>query len=137
MTSFALILTASIIGAMTFFAFFVAPAAAKAGSSTMVLALSRAVFPRAFDLFAMLSVVAALASSLAHNALAAACLVLATCVFLFAGWKITPELENARDAARAGNQAALLVFAKSRSSAVTANALQYISLIAAVVFLTL
>jgi len=137
MIHMALILTASILGAMTFFAFFVAPAAAKAGSSSMVLLLSRAVFPRAFDLFAMLSALAALAAALAGKPFAAACLVIATCAFLFAGWKVTPELEQARDKARAGSQRAMLDFAKSRSSAVTANALQYVALFGAAIFLSL
>lgn len=136
MTSLALILSAAIIGAMTFFAFMVAPAAAKAGSSASVIQLSRAVFPKAFDLFAMLSVLAALASAIDGQPFAAAFLVIACCVFLQAGWKITPALENARDAALAGDRDALLDFAKFRSSAVKANILQYISLFAAVIFLS-
>lgn len=137
MISFALILTAAIIGAMAFFAFFVAPAAASAGSSSTVLLLSRAVFPRAFDLFAILSAMAALASAMGDKPFAAACLVVATCAFVFAGWKVTPALESARDAARAGNREALLAFAKSRSSAVSANALQYLTLFGAAVFLSI
>jgi len=137
MTSFALILTASILGAMIFFAFFVAPAAAKAGSSSIVLLLSRAVFPKAFDLFAILSALAALFSALGGSPFAAACLVIATCAFVLAGWKITPALETARDAARAGDKEALMDFAKSRSSAVTANALQYLALFGAAVFLSI
>jgi hypothetical protein len=103
----------------------------------MVLQLSRAVFPRAFDLFAILSAMAALSSALAQEPFAAACLVVATCAFVFAGWKITPALETARDAARAGDKAALHDFARSRSSAVTANALQYLALFGAAAFLSL
>jgi len=136
MTSLALILSAAIIGAMTFFAFMVAPAAAQAGSSANVIQLSRAVFPKAFDLFAMLSAMAALSASIDGQLFAAASLVIACCVFLQAGWKITPALENARDAALAGNREALLDFAKLRSSAVKANVLQYVTLFAAVAFLS-
>ncbi len=135
MTSFALILTASILGAMIFFAFFVAPAAARAGSSSTVLLLSRAVFPRAFDLFAILAALGALFAALGKEPFAAACLVIASCAFVFAGWKVTPALESARDAARAGSREALLDFARSRSSAVMANALQYLALFGAMVFL--
>lgn len=137
MTQFALTLTAAILGAMAFFAFFVAPAAARAGSSTMVLSLSRAVFPRAFDVFAIASVLAAIAASLAQKPFAAAALVLATCAFLFAGWKVTPTLEKARDAARAGDYSALRVFTRSRTSAVLANLVQYIMLVLALILLVL
>ncbi|MBL4616337.1 MAG: hypothetical protein JKY46_01450 [Robiginitomaculum sp.] len=136
MTSIALILSAAIIGAMTFFAFMVAPAAARAGSSANVIQLSRAVFPKAFDLFAMLCAIAALTSTLDGKPFAAAFLVIACCVFLQAGWKITPALESARDAALAGNRDALLDFAKLRSSAIKANILQYITLFTAIVFLS-
>ncbi|MBL4596531.1 MAG: hypothetical protein JKX99_08135 [Robiginitomaculum sp.] len=136
MTSFALIITGAILGAMAFFGFFVAPAAANAGSSSSVLALSRAVFPKAFDLFAVLSVLAAMASTFDGNQYAAACLVIATCSFLYAGWTVTPALEAARDAAKAGNHEALAVFARSRSSAISANALQYLALLAAMIFLS-
>ncbi|PHR58303.1 MAG: hypothetical protein COA47_10485 [Robiginitomaculum sp.] len=137
MISFALVLTAAILGAMTFFAFFVAPAAAIAGSSSMVVSLSRAVFPRAFDLFAVLAVLATLSASIAGKPFAATCLLVATCAFVIAGWKITPALETARDAARAGNRQAMVDFARSRSSAIFANALQYLTLSAAVVFLSI
>lgn len=135
MTQFALTLTAAILGAMAFFAFFVAPAANRAGSPQMVLFLSRAVFPRAFDLFAITSVLAAIAASLAQRPYAAAALVLATCAFLFAGWKVTPTLEAARDAARAGDVSALRVFTRTRTSAVVANLVQYFTLVAALVLL--
>ncbi len=136
MTTFALFLTAAIIGAMSFFAFFVAPAAGRAGSSQTVLLLSRAVFPRAFDLFALLSALAALFSVLGGQAAGGSVLIIATCAFLWAGWRITPNLEQARDAARAGDQSALVEFRKARGQAVRANALQYVALFAACGFLS-
>ncbi len=136
MASFALILTASILGAMLFFALFVAPAAAKAGSSAMVILLSRAVFPRAFDAFAICTALATAAAAMADRPFAAAYLMIATSAFLLAGWKITPALESARDKARAGDKQALLQFAKYRSSAVTANAIQYIALFGGALFLS-
>ncbi len=135
MTALALTLTAAILGAMSFFAFFVAPAAGRSGSSQAVLQLSRAVFPRAFDLFALLSALAALLSALGGAVLGAGVLIIAACAFLWAGWSITPTLEKARDAARAGNLLALKTFRKARSQAVRANAVQYIALLMACGFL--
>ena len=135
MIAISLVLTAAILGAMSFFAFFVAPAAGRAGSSKTVLLLSRAVFPRAFDLFALLSAAAALFSAFGNQTTGAAILIIAACAFLWAGWSITPTLEQARDAARAGDELALADFRKARGQAVRANALQYVALIAACGFL--
>jgi len=135
MTALALTLTAAILGAMSFFAFVVAPAAGRSGSSQAVLSLSRAVFPRAFDLFALLSAGAALLSAMGGAILGASVLIIAACAFLWAGWSITPTLENARDSARAGNVLALKAFRKARSQAVRANAVQYIALLMACGFL--
>lgn len=136
MIAFALFLTAAILGAMSFFAFFVAPAAGRAGSSQTVLLLSRAVFPRAFDLFALLSALAALFSVFGGQSMGAGVLIIAACAFLWAGWRITPTLEQARDAARAGDKSALLDFRKARGQAVRANAVQYVALLLACGFLS-
>ncbi len=137
MITLSLFLSAAILGAMSFFAFVVAPAAGRAGSSEAILMLSRAVFPRAFDLFALLSALAALLAAFGGQIVGAGILIIGACAFIWAGWHITPTLERARDEARGGDKNALGCFRKARGQAIRANLLQYVALISACVFLAL
>lgn len=132
LSTLAALVSAAMLGAMLFFAGVVAPLVFKVLPSDLAGGFLRALFPRYYDVLALVGILAALLSA---GTLPGIILTAVALLFVFSRFVLVPRINGARDASLAGDQDAKKRFGRLHGASVLINITQMIALVVAIAWL--